>query len=354
MTVAPRAVSMWSVQHFFIPVEGLTIPERWTVGPVQMRPALEVIPQLRRAAVAPWRAERFEEDVEKASVTTFGEIAAESFDQAFDQVALAVDVLRVLQHVRHYTTRLTQFGVMGSVPRSVVHYGVLDDEARAGHGWTRRGEAVGWKFTDSHEWKSATAFRWAADAIGSRAPTEAAQRALIGLQLLSQALVEHRPTLKMVQLVTALEAWLLPRDRGTQTYRLARSVAYFGCGRHDNSLCGRSRETCLYLGLDPTSSPDLRKLKRLRAVGEHPPWRCAEWHRVVDWYDMRSDVVHGAGPNIEMRDANNALYWAMRYLTEPILNFLSAHENEPIDGLDREIAALPVMPDWEARLGPLT
>lgn len=351
MAAAPGFDQHGLVQQFVIPVEGLTIPESWAVGPVQMRPASEVMLRLRGAAAASWQVERFEEEAEKASVTTFGEITAKDFDEAFDQVALATDVLRVLQHVRHYTDRLTQFGVVGSVRRSVVHYGVLK-EGKAGYGWKSRGEAVGWAFTDTEEWKSATAFQWAAAAIGSTTPPEAARRALIGLQLLSQALVEHRPTLKMVQLVTALEAWLLPRDRGTQTYRLARAVAFFGCGQHDNNLCGRSRETCPYLALDPASSPDRQKLKRLRVVGEQPPWRCSEWHRVVDWYDMRSEVVHGAGPTIEMREASNALHWAARYLAEPILKFLSAHENEPINTLDKEIAALPAMPDWEALLGP--
>jgi len=62
--------------------------------------------------------------------------------------------------------------------------------------------------------------------------------------------------------------------------------------------------------------------------------------------------VHGAGLTIEMSEASNALYWAMRYLAEPILDFLSAHEDEPIEELEREIAALPTMPGWEARLGP--
>lgn len=341
------------VRRFIIPVEGLTIPEPWDVGPVRLRPAAEVLPELRTASGAAWRGDWFEEKVESASLTTFGDVGAENFDDAFDHVALAVDVLRVLQHVRHYTTQLTQFGISGGLPQTLIPYGVHED-GRAGYGTSLRGEAIGWTFPDTQEWRSAAAFRWAAEAIGTPQPTEAARRALIGLQLMSQALVEHRPALKMVQLVTALEAWLLPQKRGTHTYRLARAVAFFGCGRHNNDLCGRSRETCLYLGLDPGSRPDLGKLKKLRIAGEQPPWRCSEWHRVVDWYDLRSEVVHGRGPTIELREARNALFWAMRYLAEPILAFLSEHENDPIDALESEIAALPAMPDWEARLGPLT
>ena len=84
-----------------------------------------------------------------------------------------------------------------------------------------------------------------------------------------------------------------------------------------------------------------------------PPWLCSEWHRVVDWYDLRSDVVHGAGPTVTYKDASNALFWALKYLTEPMVCWLSEHPNDPVGDLDRAIADLPPAPDWEKVLGPL-
>lgn len=155
----------------------------------------------------------------------------------------------------------------------------------------------------------------------------------------------------MVELVGALEAWLLP-ERGTGlTYRLARAVAFFGCGRQNDDLCGRHRDTCPCLALDPGRTSERNKLKLLRTEGTEPPWRCAEWHRVVDWYEDRSGVVHGSGQVISYKDASNALYWVCRNLAEPILQWLADHPTDPVAALDEAIAALPPAPDREARLG---
>jgi hypothetical protein len=340
------------VPNFVIPIEGLAVPCEWSVGPVRVRPAANVSSELRGGAPSKSRQQWFDDAVRDLHAGAFAEVSAEDLDGALGLVSQAVDILRVFQHVRHYTTRLTQFGVVGDVRRGLVPYAVTDGD-RAGQGFTTRGEAIGWSFTDEAEWLEAPVFHWVASAVGAASPSEAQRRALIGVELLSSALVEQRPTLKMVLLVTALEAWLLPRQAGPLTYRLARAVSYFGCGRHADDLCGRTRETCLYLGLDPGRNAELQRLKRLRVKGSEPPWRCAEWHRVVDWYEDRSDVVHGAGPVIAMKDASNSTYWVARWLVEPILTFLHKHPVDPTDALERAFATLPAMRDWEARLGPL-
>jgi hypothetical protein len=93
------------------------------------------------------------------------------------------------------------------------------------------------------------------------------------------------------------------------------------------------------------------QLKQLRIQGARPPRRCAEWHRVVDWYEDRSGVVHGSGPVISYKEASNALYWVCLNLTEPILQWLTEHPTDSVAALDAEIAALPPAPDWEARFG---
>lgn len=152
----------------------------------------------------------------------------------------------------------------------------------------------------------------------------------------------------MGELVGALEAWLLPRSSTGQTFRLARAIAFFGCGRQDGDLCGRSRETCPYLELNPDVDAERRKLKRLQAAGARPPWRCSEWHRVVGWYDDRSDVVHGAGPVISYKEASRAAHWVCRNLAEPILQWLADHPADPVGALATEIAGLPPAPDWAA------
>jgi hypothetical protein len=333
---------------FHVPIEGLTVPADWAIGPVFVRPAAEALKDARDGQE--WGVDRIEKVVAEQASGAIAVVVADDIDTALDLISQAIDVLRVLQHVRHFTSQLTQFGIAGDVSHGVVAYLRTDGEQR-GQGFSRRGEAIGWAFSDPDEWVNAPAFQWAAGAIGAVSPGESRRRALIGIQLLSQSLLEQRGTFKMVELVGALEAWLLPRQVGGQTFRLARAIAFFGCGRHDGDLCGRSRDTCPYLQLNPGIEAERRKLKRLQAKGEMPPWRCSEWHRVVDWYDNRSEVVHGSGPVISYKEASSALYWVCRYLAEPILQWLADHETEPVEALESEMAALPPGPDWEALLG---
>jgi hypothetical protein len=333
----------------FIPIDGLTVVADWVVGPVVFRPSADVLLEIEPDPTRN-RVEGFHRLVDERSTGAFAQVDAADIDEAIDLVAQAVDVLRVFQHVRHFTTILTQFGIAGDVGGGVVPYATAGTQG-TGYGFSHRGEVLGWTFDDPGEWVASEAFQWVATAIGSSRVTPAQRRAMVGVQLLSDAIVEQRGAFKMVALVTALEAWLLERRRSAQTFHLARAVAFFGCGRHSGDLCGRSRETCPYLELDPAESADVKRLKRLRTHGALPPWRCSEWHRVVDWHEQRSDVVHGAGPTISYKDASNSLYWVLRYLTEPILKWLSAHPEDPVRQLTADIGALPPAPDWESRLG---
>lgn len=332
---------------FFIPIEGLTVQSEWNVGPV----VVGSLSAAKDAAQRSWTLDHdwIEERFAEFGSTSCAVVQVADLDMAIDLVAQAVDVLRVFQHVRHFTSELTHFGIAGDVGRGVVPYLKLDP-IRSWSGSVHRGNSLGWSFNDPDEWANAPVFRWAAGAIGTSTPSESQRRALIGIELLSQALVERRGTFKMVELVGALEAWLLPARGTGLTFRLARAVAFFGCGRQDGDLCGRSRATCPYLQLNPDKSAERNKLKQLRTRGAQPPWRCSEWHRVVDWYEDRSGVVHGSGPLISYKEASNALYWVCRNLAEPILRWLVDHPTDPVAALDAAIAALPDAPDWEARL----
>src|SRR5690349_7547254 len=106
-------------------------------------------------------------------------VEATDFDTAIDRVAQAIDVLRVLQHVRHFRIELTQFGIAGDVGRGIVRYIKLDPE-QSWSGSTLRGSPLGWTFDNPDEWINAPAFQWAADAINASSPPESQRRALIG------------------------------------------------------------------------------------------------------------------------------------------------------------------------------
>lgn len=58
-------------------------------------------------------------------------------------------------------------------------------------------------------------------------------------------------------------------------------------------------------------------------------WRCSEGHRVVA--RVRPALRHRPwqGPHIESRDARNSLLWTVGQLTEPILEWLGGHPNDP-------------------------
>ena len=123
--------------------------------------------------------EWFDKLVGEQASGAFAMVETGDFDAAIDLVAQAVDVLRVLQHVRHFTSLLTQFGIAGDVGRGVVPY-IQIDGGRAGHGFSHRGNPLGWTFSDPDEWADAPVFQWAASAIGASSPAESQRRALVG------------------------------------------------------------------------------------------------------------------------------------------------------------------------------
>lgn len=307
---------------YWIPVEGLVLPEEWTVGPVRFAPEDDIVSRLEQPEPAHPIFDFFQQRMKDLKVRTMAGVEATDLDAAIDLVAQGVDVLRLFQHVRYWMCELTYFGLVTEIDHGIVPY-VQEVGERSLIGIRRQGESLGWTFSDDRDWRTADAFHWVAGAIGEPSAGEAQRRALIAVQSLSKAI------------------------------RLARHVAYFGCGRQQDNLCGRVRDTCPYLELDPTDPHQREKLKRLRSKGIRPPWLCSEWHQVVDWYDLRSELVHGRRGSISPKAANEALYWVVRYLVEPILEWLSHHDRDPIGALERDISLLPAGPDWEARLGPL-
>jgi hypothetical protein len=64
---------------------------------------------------------------------------------------------------------------------------------------------------------------------------------------------------------------------------------------------------------------------------------------VIDWYDTRSEILHGGtSHDLTTKDADAAEYWILHYLTTPILNWLTTHPDNPINDLERTLAHLPV------------
>ena len=334
---------------FVVPIEGLTVTAPWQVGVVRISPQDQIAAlDAARAASPPGslRQDSFDHDAADMKCNAFAEVTEESIDAALDVIEDAVDVLRVYQQARALGL-CAMFGLPGDTYRSKIIYAQAGE--RTGFGGRARGDALGWTFTDTAlaDFMASLAFQFVADAIGMATPPEGARRALLGIELLSQAIVTHRPALKLLGVVEALEAMLLRHEPGPKKLKLARYVSFFGCGSVEGDLCGRQRDTCPYLALDPNK--DATKLGALRERSESDHWwLCSEWRQVVEWYELRNAAAHGEGRSVEAKDASTAEYWVLHYLLEPILDWLRLHSDEPVDALEQAVAALPEPPDWEA------
>jgi hypothetical protein len=342
-------------RDFVIPIDGLTIPGPWQVGVVEFLDPDSTRKLVRSHASAsrqnPKRAAAVDEFLDGLTFAS-AHVRAESREAATDLVGSALEVLRVFQQseARWVTT---MFGLPGEL-RSLSQLAYLEmGEEAAGVGWHAEGHHAGWTFRDQPtHFQAHPGFVFAAHAVGKPQPTEGERRALLGIQLASLAILEHRPGPQLLFSVMAAEAMLLKRDNGPQAHRLAQRCAFFLCGREDQETCARQADTCPALGNDPSTRPGLAALKAFRVRGNlDDRWRCSEWHHVLDWYDIRSEVVHAGQLQAAEGEAGQAIFWLVTRLVPEVLNWLADHPETPIDDLDAAIRALPDPPDWEQILG---
>lgn len=347
--------------RFLIPIPGFTVPGPWTVGRVTMHPGTTGA-VLVDGIPSPKLPDGYDLAVEVDKVLAAGvngtvaEIPdAPDISDAVAAVRIALDALRLFHHSRR-VVRSLPFGLPGDLAHGIVDY-IVDNGDVALTGWTRVGDPSGGGFAqdDQDAWDQSDAFQFLSDAIADPTRSEAARRAAVGTQLFSRAVVEQRADIKMLGIVGALEAWVLNRQTGAQTLRLARHVSWFGCGLHDGSLCGRDRPVCPYLRLEPESKADRKRLDTLRDLGNtHGGWRCSEWHQVVDWYDARSDAAHGNDPiAVDPQHASQAGFWVARYLSTPILDWLRTHPDDPVGDLHAELSNVEHPAGWAVMLEAL-
>lgn len=330
---------------YSISIQGLSVTSEVRVGPVTVRPTREVMEELGRD-LQPSESElfeRFEERIAEAHITALAKVVVEDRTEAIGLVRDALDVLRVFQHLEYGITRLSQFGLADDVGGGAIFYTQQRD--RTGFSAMYLGHATGWTFTDVGRWNS-SALRQVAESIGVETAPEGHVRALRGIRHLSQAIVGRRPESRIIEVVSAIEAWLRPSGSGPQTLQLARTFAFFNCAG-----CGRDRETCPYLELEPTERSALNRLKALRSHGVDPPWLCSEWHRFMDWYETRSELVHGRGAAVDVKEASSAVFWTYSHVMPNVIAWLTEHPDDPIGDLAAAIEGLPPAPDWEGRLG---
>jgi hypothetical protein len=333
----------------YVPIEGLIVSDPFAVGFIKFRSADDVLGLLDVPAPTYVEADlrrRAKDD----NVTAFAEVPRDDVAEAVELAGQAIDVLRVFERHDHDWAMHVQFGVASQLRTTRVPC-ITAGPGAFGVTVVPDSHFTGTRI-DHERFADDELFQWLAATIGDPSPTEGQRRALVGLEMLSEAIIAP-PRPSAIALVTALEAWLKPDRDGALTYVLARAIAYFGCGNHTSVQCGRGRDTCPYLAYDPADFGVPKKLKRLRAIGVDPPWRCAEWQIAVDYYEIRSALVHGTRPTVDRKEMASQVHRVYRRLAIPILQWLADHPDDPIGDLDKAIAGLPEPPDWEAVLGPM-
>lgn len=292
-----------------------------------------------------WLAAAVHDTLDSAADGCIAEVSrAVDIDDALVAIREALSVLRLFQWVRREWKHQTTFALPGDLYKSTVRYVAVWE--RSAVGGLSKGHYEGWTFEQPsfEDWCASEPFQFLSEALRS-ADTEGARRAVAGALLFDRAATEHRPDLKMIGFASALEAWLLSRSPLPQTKRLARHSTWFGCVHDDE--CGRTRPICPYLYLKPNDSRDRKRLDVLRDLGDtYVDWRCSEWHRVVDWYEARSDAAHGRPDAVDIEEAEHAEYWISRHLAEPILLWLRDHPDRPIEDLEGLINSVPAPPNW--------
>jgi hypothetical protein len=282
-----------------------------------------------------------------------GSIAAVSgasdIQEALEALRSSLSVLRLFQASRRSWTETT-FGVGADVGTVVIEYVSIWE--RSAPGGTVEGHFTGYTFDRKalDDWWQSDAFQYLSEALVDQTD-EGMRRAVRGALLFDRAALEQSPDLRILGFASALEAWFHGEERGPKKYRLARHVAWFGCGAHDGDLCGRARPICPYLHVKPTEQ---KRLVTLRELGNtHAAWRCSEWHRVVDWYDARSAVAHGGLNEVSKRESDQPEFWISHYLAEPILLWLRDHPNDPTEELQRFLDSRPDPAGWAAMCSAL-
>jgi hypothetical protein len=346
---AEQTIASQPPSTILIPVPSLTIPKAWRIGRVTLRPSCEARSLIADAppleSQNDFVAQRVHEVLDSCGDGSIAEIPkVRNVDEALEALRSSLSVLRLFQASRRSWTETT-FGVGTDVPREIVTYVSIWERSAAGA--TVEGHFTGYTFGPEalDDWQLSEAFQYLSDALVN--PTdEGRRRAVRGALLFDRAALERNPDLRMLGFASALEAWIHGDERGPKKYRLARHVAWFGCGAHDNDLCGRARPICPYLHLKPTAA---KRLRTLRDLGNtYTPWRCSEWHRVVDWYDARSAVAHGGLNEVSKKEADRPEFWISHYLAEPILLWLRDHPTDPVGDLECELDSHPDPVGWSA------
>ena len=335
-------------EYLLVPIGSLWVPCEWQVGRVTFHPGdtadslLAGTPPVR--PVDDLYAQRVDQVLSEAREGCLAEVRTPGIKEALPLVGDALAALRVFKHGR-LLAEADEFGLPWEVGTQTVRYLAVWDRAVKARA-TFRGVPAGWGFSaeDRDAWEQSPAFAFISRALSSDEPTDAERRVWHAVRFLSRAILEQSDDQKLLNLVIALGALLTKRGK---SMALAQKVAWFGCGRFEGELCGQVRPVCPYLWLNPDRKKERKLLERLKVLAEvETSWLCSEWLDAFEWYEQRSQVVHGDGSDpVDDREASSAIFRVVRYLLGPICEWMEAHPDDPVGDLDKKIESVPLPPE---------
>jgi hypothetical protein len=218
-------------------------------------------------------------------------------------------------------------------------------------GGTRVGALSGFTFSDDdHQaWASHREYRYLDQALRQTEAdrTVLQRRALVAIDLLSDAWLSLQPDITLLTTVIALETLLGEERDQDKKYRVARRVSYFMCGwPSDQRYPAGNRPPCplLTLRMNKRGQPrqELRDLIDTIENGQMNP--CTEFFKVLDLFAARNRIVHGGRLGLTAEEQSRATWFISRYLLPQVLLWFADHPAAQLTELDTDIAALTARP----------
>jgi hypothetical protein len=318
--------------RLIVPVLNLRVSKVWEVGQVRFHPAGSADALVMTAdAQLPTSAPPMWHKLIAEKVTAFGqaavaELVAGDLDEAMPQVASALAVLRVMQHMRHPmsdTSRQT-FGLPGQIRSARVDYFSLAEELSMGG--TRVGALGGFAFGDDdyQAWATDREYRYLDEALRRTEAerTVLQRRALVAIDLLSDAWLSWQPDIALLTTAIALEVLLGEERDQDKKFRVARRVSYFMCGwPGDNRYPAGNRPPCalLTLPLSTRGQPQQELRELIDAVDSGQMSPCTEFFGVLDLFAARNRIVHGGRLGLTEKEQNRHARFISMWLPRQVL-----------------------------------
>ena len=337
-------------RRYLLPVRELTLTREWVVGRVRFLPS-----GATRALVAECRGgsdrrfpERYDKRVDEGVAkrldeSTVAEVFCAEPEAAYEHVADALAVLRLLQHQLSpmVDTDWQTFGLPGQAAQWHIEF--LNLTNGAADGFLRGGAQPGWAFSDDDHsaFQADSGLQFLSHAMAKEHRTRLERRSVLAARLLSTSTLEQDPDQKLLAAVMAVEVLLGDEDSGPQKFRLARRHAFLTCLVPTREMCGRDRPSCRYLALDPAHSAQRHAITALVDLAQSDVTiRCTMYLDVIGLYDARSRAVHEGTAGADLEAVGKALYPVYRWMVPEALRWYATCAGDDLPSLDEEIARI--------------